>query len=248
MTFWARNFVDLAEVGRPGGAVGEGDPVEEDGRGERPQHEVLDRRLSRLGAPGVVAGQHVQGDGEDLQPQEQHDQVVGARHEHGARRREHGQHVELGAVEAFLAQVGVGRQGRHDERRSDQQREEHAEPVHGDGSGDRRVPAPSDVVPQQVGVGHRGTGGGHGEDGVGPSGQRAALQRRHGHEHQRQADQEQLGHDGRVVDARQLEGRQVRVQLGEQRAVAHQGAPGAEAGTDADTGTADDPLATAGWR
>ena len=91
----------LAEVGRSGGAIGEGDTVEKDGRRERPQHEVLDRRLTRLRAPSVVAGHHVQGDGEDLQAEEQHDQVVGTGHEHGARRRQHGQHVELGPVQPF---------------------------------------------------------------------------------------------------------------------------------------------------
>ena len=132
----AEEVGDLGQAGRAGGAVDEGDAVEEDRRGEGAEDEVLHGRLARLGPAAVEAGQHVQGDREDLEAEEDHDQVVGRGHEHGARRREQGQHVELGPVEALPPQVAVGDQRAEDDGAADQDHEEDAEAVDRDGVAD----------------------------------------------------------------------------------------------------------------
>ena len=60
------------------------------------------------------AGQHVDGDRQDLEAEEQDDEVVGRRHDHAARRRQQQEDVGLGPVEALPAQVAVGEQGGDD--------------------------------------------------------------------------------------------------------------------------------------
>ena len=78
---------DPVEVGGAGGAVHEGDPVQEEPGGEGPEQEVLERRLARLEAVAEEPGEHVQRDRHDLQPEEDHDQVAGGGHQHHARPR-----------------------------------------------------------------------------------------------------------------------------------------------------------------
>ena len=75
---------DLGEVGRPRRPVDERDAVDEDGRGERTEHEVLHGGLARLAAPQVHPGEDVQRDRHDLEGEEDEDQVVGRGHEHRA--------------------------------------------------------------------------------------------------------------------------------------------------------------------
>ena len=58
---------DEGQASRPGSPVEQGHAVEQERRGEGPQHEVLERRLLGLDAPQVQGGQHVHGDGQDLQ-------------------------------------------------------------------------------------------------------------------------------------------------------------------------------------
>ncbi len=99
---------DLDEVRAAGGAVGEGDAVEQERRGERPEDEVLHAGFLRRGPPQVHGGEHVDGQREDLEAEEQDDEVVGGGHQDAARGRQEHQDVELGAVHAFPPQVPVG--------------------------------------------------------------------------------------------------------------------------------------------
>ena len=127
---------DLGQVGRPGGAVGEGDPVDEDGRGEGPEHEVLEGGLAGLGPLVVEGGQHVEGDGHDLEAEEDDDEVVGRPHHHGPRRRHHGQDVVLGTLHALPPQVAVPDEGGQQHGDGHGDLDEDGEAVVGDGPGD----------------------------------------------------------------------------------------------------------------
>ena len=69
---------------RAGGAVHEGDAVEQEGGGERAQHEVLEAGLLRLHPAQVHGRQHVHRDREGLEAEEQHDEVVGHGHDDAA--------------------------------------------------------------------------------------------------------------------------------------------------------------------
>ena len=111
---------DLGQVGRPGGAVGERDAVDEDGRGEAAEDEVLERRFTRGGPAVIERGEDVEGDGEDLQAEEDDDQVVGRAHQHGPRGRHQGQHVELRARDALPSEVAVGHQRGEQHGRGDE--------------------------------------------------------------------------------------------------------------------------------
>ena len=81
-----------------------------------------------VGPAVVEGGQHVEGDGEDLEAQEDDDQVVGRAHQHGPRRRDHGQDVELRALDPLAPQVAVGHQGGEQHGDGDQDRMKHAKP------------------------------------------------------------------------------------------------------------------------
>ena len=105
---------DPGEARGPGGAIHQGDPVEEERRGERPQYEVLEGRLLRLDAAQVQGGHDVDGDRQQLEAEEQHDQVVGRGHDHAACGREQQQHVELDARQVLAGEVGPGEQRRGD--------------------------------------------------------------------------------------------------------------------------------------
>lgn len=122
---------DGGQVGRAGGAVDEGDAVEEEGRGERPQHEVLEARLLGLGAVALHGGQDVGGDGEDLEAEEDHDEVAGDGHHHAAGRRQQQEHVVLRAVELLAAEVVVRHQGGQHHGHADDRGDEGGEAVHG---------------------------------------------------------------------------------------------------------------------
>ena len=65
---------DPVDGGRPGGGEGEGDPVEEDRRGRRPEQEVLHRRLFGAHLLPGEPGDDVQADRCRLQP----DAILGA--------------------------------------------------------------------------------------------------------------------------------------------------------------------------
>ena len=83
-TLRARKAAISAEVRRARGAVGEGDAVDEDRRGERAEDEVLHRRLADAASRAGRTRRARRGDREDLEAEEDEDQVVRRRHEHRA--------------------------------------------------------------------------------------------------------------------------------------------------------------------
>ena len=79
-----------------------------------------------VGAPAVERGEHVQGDRQDLERQEDRDEVVGRRHQHHAGGRAQHQREVLGPFEVLTLQVARRQQQR------EQRRDEH------DGLGEHR--------------------------------------------------------------------------------------------------------------
>jgi hypothetical protein len=103
---------DACQVRRPGGSVGQGHAVEEEARGESAQEEVLESRLAGLQPSAVEAGQHVKGDGKDLQCQEDDDQVGGGAHQHHASGGQEEQGVVLAGGHFFPNHVLDGDENR----------------------------------------------------------------------------------------------------------------------------------------
>ena len=138
---------DVDEVRGPGAAVGERDPVEEERGAERAQHEVLHAGFLRGDLAQVHGGEHVHGDGEDLEAEEHHDEVVGRRHHQAAGGRQHHEDVGLGALHLLAAQPAVQQQRAEDHRGGDGDRREDREPVDADGLAERgeraRGPGPA---------------------------------------------------------------------------------------------------------
>ena len=128
---------DLVDAGRPGGPVDQGDAVQEDGRREGAEHEVLHGRLARLAAAAVVPGHHVERQRQDLETEEDDQEIVRLGHDHGPCRREQDQDVELRTVESFALQVAVGDQRSQDDGTADEQHEEDREAVEVEGVADR---------------------------------------------------------------------------------------------------------------
>ena len=121
-TLSARHCADAGEVGGAGGAVDEGDAVEEEGgrEGAAARSTSSPPRSTRRGGGGSRPARTGRSTG--LEPEEEHDEVVGRRHDHPARRRQQQEDVELGSVEVLAAQVGVGQQRRRGPPRSTRRR------------------------------------------------------------------------------------------------------------------------------
>ena len=106
--------VELREAHAPGVAVEQRDAVEHDGRGQRAEQEVLERRL--LAEQATTArhrGQQVQRQREDLDGHEQHQQVVGGDEQHHAEDREHQQREDLRVLAAQALGLALERRARH---------------------------------------------------------------------------------------------------------------------------------------
>jgi hypothetical protein len=161
----------------------------------------------------VHRGEHVGGDREDLETDEQDDQVVGRRHRDAARGRQQHQHVPLGSLEALTAQVAVEQERTERDRDADGAGDEQREPVQADRARhDRRGTLVLDALPQRDDgderEGRSGDGPGCGE----PLRGAAAHDRHDGeqqdaaeHEHQVRRDRgpDDLGHhDGCRFDQR----------------------------------------------
>ena len=90
-------LADVAQPDAAGGAVDQRQAVEEEGRGEGAEQEVLDRRLLREqpAAAGQAADQ-VQRQAEHLERDEHDQQVVRRDEQHHAADGERGQRIDLG--------------------------------------------------------------------------------------------------------------------------------------------------------
>ena len=93
------------EVGRAGRAVDQGDAVEQEARGERPDQEVLERRLGGERVDAVVAGQDVHRHRHHLEAQEQDDEVLRPAQEHHAGGGQEDQRIVLGRQQLLALQV-----------------------------------------------------------------------------------------------------------------------------------------------
>ena len=163
-----QEVADLAQVGRPGGSIGQSDAVDEHRRGESTEEEVLEGCLSRFPAQRVEGGQHIEGDRQDLKGQEDHHEVVGLGHHDGPRRRGECQDVVLGGGDALTHEVGVTDHGGDQQSRDDRDGHEGGEAVHRDrrGDGDARpvglhMEPLNDAGDQRRSTGDEGQAGGH---------------------------------------------------------------------------------------
>ena len=142
-------------LGRRGRAVAHRDPVEQERRGERPEQEVLERRLDRAAAERERR-EHVEREREHLDREEHHDQVGRGDEQRHAAEREQQQRVELVAPQARPARSS-GTRGRRRTPRCHRARAcDHREPVDADH-------APIAIPP--AGPRARGRGRGRGEHG-----------------------------------------------------------------------------------
>ncbi len=168
---------DLGQVGGTGGAVGKCNAVDEDGRGEAAEDEVLERRLTRGGEVVVERREHIEGDGEDLQTQKDDDQVVGRAHQHGARSRDQSQDMEFRSGDALTGEIAIGDQRREEHGGRHHHGNERAEAIHHDGMGDVGVrPMGPHIGPLPYGDAERTAGNDHAADGADPHPQVAADQ------------------------------------------------------------------------
>ncbi|OPZ80665.1 MAG: hypothetical protein BWY77_00969 [bacterium ADurb.Bin431] len=78
-----------------GGAVNQSYPVEEKSGREGAEKEIFERRLERVDAHLAIAGQHIKGDGEDLQPEKNHQKMGGRGHDHQSEQGQKQQSEEI---------------------------------------------------------------------------------------------------------------------------------------------------------
>jgi hypothetical protein len=124
---------DRREVGRSGRTVDEGRAVDEDGRGESTEQEILQGSLVRGRTVTVKANEHVEADGENLQSEEDDDEIVGLHHQERARARSERQDVKVRAGDALALGPVVGHECGKQHRRSDRHVANDGEPVQHDG-------------------------------------------------------------------------------------------------------------------
>ncbi len=86
---------DVGEVCRAGEAVDQRGAVEQQARGQRPQHEILQAGLGGLGVVAAQGGQDVLGQGLQLDADVERDQIARGDHHAHADRRQHDQDREL---------------------------------------------------------------------------------------------------------------------------------------------------------
>jgi hypothetical protein len=105
--------VDLAQGERTGVAVEQRRAVEEEGRRQGAEQEVLQGRLlGQQPSPAGQAAEQIERQRQDLQRHEHGDQVVGRREEHHPRQREQSQREDLGVLRPVLDRLPLGRRAR----------------------------------------------------------------------------------------------------------------------------------------
>ena len=127
---------DAREVGRPRRAVDEGQAVEQGGRADRADDEVLQPRLERGRAAHLGRAQHVERDREQLEPEEQRHQVL-RRDEHPHARGRGQQQREVLAVRRLARRHRApGQQHRRRAAGAEHEGEHDREVVEAQGAGD----------------------------------------------------------------------------------------------------------------
>ena len=203
-----QEHLDVGQVGGSGGAVGEGDPVEQERGGERAHHEVLDAGLLGGLAAHVHRGEHVDRYREDLQSQEQNDEVVRRGHDDASRCRQEHQHVPLRTHHVLATQVALEQERPEQHRGRDDTGGEQREAVQSDGSGHHGGrPLVLDPVPQGDRRGDRPRGHHDGPGRVEPRRQCAANQRHDGQQQDATEDEDQGRGDRRPHDLGSGQGR-----------------------------------------
>ncbi len=121
---------DAADVGGAGGAEDHGHAVEEESGGEGAEQEVLERRFGAGGHAPPHPGQHVSGDGGNLQGDEDQDQLDRRRHQRHAHGAEEHQGVILAAADFLEFEVVPGGEDGEGGDDGDDEVEEDAEGVY----------------------------------------------------------------------------------------------------------------------
>jgi hypothetical protein len=111
---------DAIEPGGAGDAVDEGDAVEKERRRERTEHEILEGAFAADRRVTADAGQHIDGQRQHFESEENHQQIGGGRHQHHAGQGEQHQCVILTARQILPL----------DHRTRDRQREQADENQH----------------------------------------------------------------------------------------------------------------------
>ena len=100
----------LGQVGGAGGRIHQRDPVQQEAAGEGAEQEVLQRCFARAGVLAVEADQDVEGQREDLQPEEDGHEVAGDGHHPHAGRGQEQQGVECARMGREVADALDGKQ------------------------------------------------------------------------------------------------------------------------------------------
>ena len=119
---------DRVEVGRAGRAVDHRQAVQQRRRADRADDQVLQPRLQRLLAAQLARAQHVQGDRQQLQADEQRDRVLRRRQQRHAGDRRQQQRVKL-AVRRFARGERAPRQQHAERPAGDEDQVEHQRQV-----------------------------------------------------------------------------------------------------------------------
>jgi hypothetical protein len=108
----AQSGVDRVELGRTGEAIGQADAEEQNARGQRTQHEILQTGFGRTLIGAQHGCQHVRGQRVHFETDIQREHIGGRDHDPHAQRRKQHQDREFGAVGARLLEE----LGSHDQR------------------------------------------------------------------------------------------------------------------------------------
>ena len=115
------HFLNFNQLGRAGHAVDQGDPVEQKSGRKGAEQKILHAGFIRFELTAEHSGQHIEGDRQNFQAEENRHQVDARGHEHGTDRGEQDQRVVLADRISLALQVIV----RHQDRQAgcDQKRE-----------------------------------------------------------------------------------------------------------------------------
>ena len=169
---------------------------EQKGRGSRRQDQVLDAGLERGPGGAEIGHQAVEGDAQDLQPEEKRNEVIAGGQHRATEGGQREQQVELFPIPRHALQVAVRHHHHHHGRRREQADVEERVRVHGQQRSHRRPRVPPRAGQDRQRQRQAGQGKHHGEP-------VAAPERDHQHEHQRCQPQQD---DGRQR-AEQIHGR-----------------------------------------